>query len=150
MAEKPYMGKWISILYRIAHSFFFDKFFEKYGIGSGNFGYLMSLYREEGVTQDALTKKLNYDKATTTRALMRLESLGYIVRKNDFDDKRAYRVYLTDRGRALEPYVRKVLETWAGLITEGFTEEEKKTAYDLLQRMANHAISTKEKKLTLD
>ena len=85
------MGKWISVLYRIGHSFFFDELFEKYGIGSGNFGYLMCLYREDGVLQDSLTKKLNVDKATTTRALIKLESLGYISRMSDPDDKRAYR-----------------------------------------------------------
>lgn len=149
MARKPYIGKWISVLYRIGHSFFFDEFFEKYGIGSGHFGYLMNLYREEGVSQDTLSRNLNVDKATTTRAVMKLESLGYIQRIPDPDDKRAYRVYLTERGRDIEPYVRKVLKNWAELITEGFNDEEKKIAYALLKRMAENAILLKEQKLTI-
>lgn len=141
--DRPYIGKFISVLYRTAQSFF-DKYFADLGIGSGHFSYLLFLYRQEGVSQDSMAKHFNVDKAATARAIARLEALGYIRRENDPRDRRAYLVYLTDRGRELEPQIRAVLKDWALLLTEDLSPEERDTAYQLLRKMAEKAVAAKE------
>lgn len=142
MRTGPYIGKWISCMYRISQTYF-DQMFEKFGIGSGHFSFLLCLYRQEGVTQEAISKKLYIDKATTARAMMKLESLGYVERHVDEEDRRANKVYLTEKGRAIEPEIRRCLKEWAEFVTEGLTEEEARQAYSLLERMALNAISRK-------
>jgi DNA-binding MarR family transcriptional regulator len=141
--DRPYVGKFISILYRTAQSFF-DKYFEELGISSGHFSYLLYLYRQEGVSQDVMAKYLNVDKANTARAMAKLETLGYIRRVEDPVDRRANLVYLTEQGRVLEPKIRAVLKEWALLITEDLNEEERELARSLLKRMAEKAIAAKE------
>lgn len=141
--DRPYIGKFISVLYRTAQSFF-DKNFKESGIGSGHFSYLLYLYRQEGVSQDVMAKHFNVDKATTARAMAKLEAIGYIRRAEDPSDRRAYLVYLTDQGRALEPAIRAVLKEWALLITEDLSQEERDVVYRLLKRMAEKAIAAKE------
>ncbi|WP_269849843.1 helix-turn-helix domain-containing protein [Methanosarcina horonobensis] len=40
---------------------------EPYGIGSGQFPFLMRLYREDGINQESLSDYLKIDKGTTAR-----------------------------------------------------------------------------------
>ena len=142
MAGKPYIGKWIACIYRIGQSFF-DQYFDEYGIGLGHYSCLLCLFRGDGITQEAISKFTNTDKATTTRSITKLEALGYVTRHVDLDDRRAYNVYLTKKGRDIEPEVRQILRKWADLITDGFTPAEKENAYQLVERMALNAIDVK-------
>lgn len=142
MAEKSYIGKWIACLYRIGQSFF-DQYFDEYGIGLGHYSCLLCLFRGDGITQDGISKFTNSDKATTTRSITRLEELGYVERRIDVDDRRAYNIFLTEKGREIEPKVRQILKKWTELITDGFTPAETENAYDLIERMALNAIGLK-------
>ena len=137
------MGKWISILYRTGQAYF-DKSFADYGIGNKHYRYLLFLYRQEGVTQDIMSKYFYVDKATTARAILALEEQGYIYRQVDLKDKRANKVFLTAKGRAMEPVIRAVLDDWADLMTSNLTPAERSTAYNLLQKMACNAADVKE------
>ena len=142
MAEKPYIGKWISCIYRIGQSFF-DQYFDEYGIGLGHYSCLLCLFRGDGITQDAISKFTHTDKATTTRSITKLLALGYVTRHVNLNDRRAYKVYLTEKGRQIEPEVRQILRKWADLITNGFTPAETEKAYVLVERMALNAINLK-------
>lgn len=143
LVEKPYIGKWISCIFRIGQVFL-DKCFSRYSIGSGHYAYLLFLYRHDNVTPDMISKYLNVDKGNTTRAIAKLESLGYVRREVVPQDRRSYRVLLTDSGRGLEPEIRQDLRHWGEMITHGFTAEEKQLAYSLLERMADNAIEFRE------
>lgn len=143
MAEKPYIGKWISCLYRIGQSFF-DQYFDEYGIGLGHYSCLLCLFHGDGITQDAISKFTNTDKATTARSIAKLETLGYIERHVDNKDRRAYKVHLTKKGWEIEPEIKEILKKWADLLTDGFTPVETKYAYELIERMSLNAIDIKE------
>jgi DNA-binding MarR family transcriptional regulator len=142
MAEGPYIGKWVSMLYR-AGQVYLDRRTEGSGIAGAYIPFLLCLYRQDGVTQDAISTYLNVDKATTARAIAALEGLGHVFRERDLADKRAYKVFLTESGRLLEPNLRAELQNWSGIVTENFTDKEQEVAYQLLQRMATNAVAAK-------
>jgi DNA-binding MarR family transcriptional regulator len=142
MNNKPYIGKWIATLCRIGRSYF-DHCASQYGISSSHIFFLLCLYRQQGMSQDAISKCLNIDKGTAARISATLESLGYVTREEDLKDKRAYRVYLTEKGINLEPSIRLILKNWADIMIADFNDEEKKIVYQLLQRMMNKAIAAK-------
>lgn len=71
------------------------------GMGAGRFSYLFMLYINEGVTQQEIAYRLQADKAAVARTLVQLEIQGYVVRRDDPNDGRVTRVYLTDKSRAL-------------------------------------------------
>ena len=114
---------------------YLQKELEPYGIGSGQYHFLLVLYQMDGCSQEELTQKVLVDKATTTRALSKLESLGYITRVRDPVDGRRYIVNLTEKGWELRPKIREVLDRWTSTILEGFTSHEKEQLLDLLERM---------------
>ena len=109
------------------------------GIGPGQFPFLMTLYRGDGRTQEGLTRVVNVDKATTTRALKKLAKEGYVKKERDPDDKRAYRVYLTDKARKIRPKLRSTLRKWTHLLTQDLSKEEEETLRKLLDKMVVNA-----------
>jgi DNA-binding MarR family transcriptional regulator len=128
------LGRYISILYRSGKMYINNKF-EKYNIGNGQYLFLLSLSHNEGVTQEEMSCKLFIDKGTTAKAIKRLEDEGYVKRSVDDKDKRAYKVYLTEEGRKVTAEISEVIHDWNDILTSGFTEEEKRIALILLQRM---------------
>ena len=81
-------GKYISQIYRKGRASI-SKGLEQYDIGSGQMMFLLQLYKQDGISQEELTEKLNIDKGTTARSIKKLEKEGFIIRVKDEHDKRA-------------------------------------------------------------
>lgn len=62
------------------------------------------IYENEGCNAAHIAEKMNIDKSYLSRIISSHEKSGYVARKPSSTDKRAYDLYLTDkgRGRALE------------------------------------------------
>jgi DNA-binding MarR family transcriptional regulator len=138
METQESLGRLISCLYRYTHMYLSHEL-EQYNIGSGQFSFLMALYREDGVHQEDLAQSIKIDKATCTRAVKKLVKEGYITRKRDPEDKRAYRIFLTEKGKTMEPVLKHISETWKTILLTGFTEEEKGLVMDFLKRIVQNA-----------
>ncbi len=106
------LGRLVAILHR-NNQMYLNAHLKEHGITSAEVGILMSLYREEGRTQEELSQWLHIDKAATTRTVHTLEEKGIIVRKHDERDRRCNRIYLTEKGKALEPSVVPVVRGWS-------------------------------------
>ena len=89
--------------------FFITKEISKFGIGSGQVMFLMELYKKDGISQEELSEVLNIDKATTCRAIKKLEEAEFLTRVKDKNDKRAYKLYLTQKSKDMEESIRDVL-----------------------------------------
>ena len=92
------------------------------GLYAGQEMILFQLWNEEGLTPSRLAQQMGVEPPTMTQMLQRMERAGFILRRQDNEDARVSRVYLTEQGRALEQPVQQVwhqLEerTVAGLST---------------------------------
>ncbi|MCQ1536624.1 MarR family transcriptional regulator [Methanosarcina sp. KYL-1] len=123
----------IAHIYR-SHLAYMVKELEPYGIGSGQFDFLMVLYRRDGISQETLAKALKVSKATSTRAVQSLEKEGYVYRQVDEDDRRAYKVYLTEKGKEMRGVVLEKLVAFVDTLLSDFTSEEKEDFRQLLQK----------------
>lgn len=68
---------------------------------------LSALWQEDGISQAELVARLGVEPPTVSKALQRLERVGYVRREPGRG--RSRRVYLTEAGRALR---RPVLQAW--------------------------------------
>ena len=105
------------------------------GLHVGQEMVLLELWREDGLKGGELAARLRVEPPTVTRMLQRLESCGLVQRRRDPDDARGVRVYLTERGRALEG---PVTERWSEVekkAFEGMGEEEKVLLRGLLAQV---------------
>jgi DNA-binding MarR family transcriptional regulator len=128
------LGGFISYIFRSTQTYL-AKRLEPYNIGSGQFPFLMALYNNDGVNQEALARERRFDKATITRAIGRLEEEGYVRRVRDEADRRAYRLYLTEQGRAVEPAMRAIATDWCDVVLAGFDDEDRRQVMELIRRM---------------
>ena len=62
---------------------------------------LVNLYRFEGISQRELARKLLVGRSNMSMLLPQMEKRGLVERRDDPQDKRALRLYLTEDGRAL-------------------------------------------------
>lgn len=135
--ESESIGKYISILYRQAQSYI-THHLKSYNIGSGQYIFLLALYRHDGINQEELSQELLIDKATTARALSKLEKAGYVTRSRDPEDKRAYRIFLTDRAWEVKPVICRTVQAWSSLLGADLSEEEKIHIGVILKKMVNN------------
>ncbi|MXR68510.1 MarR family winged helix-turn-helix transcriptional regulator [Shewanella insulae] len=63
---------------------------------------LFALWQEEGITQTELSKRCDVANYTMTRLLDQLQVQGYITRYQEADNRRAFKILLTDSAKALE------------------------------------------------
>jgi DNA-binding MarR family transcriptional regulator len=64
-------------------------------------GVLLSLWREDGLRGVELGRRAGLEPSTMTGILDRMERDDLVARRPDPDDRRAHRIHLTGRGRAL-------------------------------------------------
>ena len=108
------------------------------GLYTGQEMVLFHLWEEEGLTPSGLADRLCVGAPTITKSLKRLEQAGWVERRQDDEDARVFRVYLTAAGRALEAPVREI---WADLeraTTQGFSEAEKRLLRRFLDQMSDN------------
>ena len=79
------------------------------------------------------------DKAITTKSIKSLEKKGFLIRKMCEKDKRAKKLYLTDKGRTDKEQIFLLLEKWVDFITEGIDKETQNIVFKELQFMAERA-----------
>ena len=91
----------------------------------GQIPILMAIKSNDGCTQKELSNLFRYRPASISDSLKRLEKAGHILRKQDENDLRITRVYITDKGLQL---LKRALDTYnsmEGVCYTGFTQEEK-------------------------
>ena len=134
--------QYISILYRNGQSYF-TKRLGSLNIGSGQYVFLMTLYRKGGISQEELSSYLKIDKGTTAKAIRKLEDEGYLVRNIDLKDKRAYKIFLTPKALDVIPTIQVATKDWENIITSGLSEEESLWVEQILHKMAHNAYYIK-------
>jgi DNA-binding MarR family transcriptional regulator len=95
-----------------AHRQLAEESLNKLGVHIGQEMILFQLWIEEGIPQSQLAACMEVEPPTATKMLQRMERTGLIERKPDPEDARVSRVFLTERGRALE---QPVLDVWRQL-----------------------------------
>ena len=128
------VGKYISVIHRTGSSFL-SKEFSKFNIGSGQYMYLIHLYKNDGLSQEELTEILNIDKGTTAKSIKKLETEGFVMRVKDKNDKRINRVYLTPKALEIKDEFLSSINAWENTLTSNLSYAEKEQALTLLKKI---------------
>ena len=107
------------------------------GLSPGQPKILETLKQLEGCTQKELAKACDVEPATITSILPTMEKNDLIKRETILYEagKRALSVRLTDKGKAMEEEVARIMDEVEELSFKGFTSEEKSTFFSLLDRV---------------
>ena len=133
----PFMRQ-ISITYRCAMRFR-ERELADTGLAGCQTPYLTQLYREPGISQEELARRLNVNKSSVTRQLAALEDSGYVRREPSATDKRILLVYPTEKANQLKSRLFACYHNWSHYLTQDFTDEEQALLSDLMTRIAARA-----------
>lgn len=126
-------------IYRNTQSYL-DRALKKYDLSSGSFRYLFILEKNEGICQNRISEQIGNDKAMSARIIAKLIKLGYVVRKEDKNDSRAYKLYLTEKAKQVIPKIREEIALLIDMLTQDLTEEEKQSTLTSLSKILNRAL----------
>ena len=73
---------------------------------------LMRVFSFEGISQEDLSAALCLDKAVVTRTITLLEEKEMVCREKDVRDRRKKRIYPTEKAKAEQEYLEKILASW--------------------------------------
>ncbi|MDA8442857.1 MAG: MarR family transcriptional regulator [Peptococcaceae bacterium] len=128
------------MLYRCGQ-IFLGRELRSYSLGSGQYPFLLALYKNDGISQEELSDYLKIDKATTAKAIKKLADEGFVTRRTDNRDKRAYKLCLTDKALLLKPAMHAVASSWEQLLYTGLTAQERVQAEQLLGKMSGNTAN---------
>src|SRR6185369_13805919 len=96
---------------------------------------LAFLWQADGLSQAELSNKSQIDRTTMGGIVDRLEKEGLVERRPHPDDRRAYQVFLTKRGKALEYQLTDMAGRVLRKVTSPLTEQEHETLIRLLTKI---------------
>jgi MarR family transcriptional regulator for hemolysin len=119
----------------------FDRRLQSLGLTQAQWRAIVHLSRSEGMTQIALADSLDVQAITIARLIDRMESAGWVQRRNHPLDRRAVQLYLTPRCQPiLAEMERRASETFDEALT-GLPAATQKHVVDALQRMKQNLVA---------
>ncbi len=109
------------------------------GLRLGQYQVLSILWEEDGLTPRELSNRLSVEMPTVTRTVQRMVRDGLVQREDHPSDARSVYIRLTEKGNALRPMIRQLLDRETARILQGFSEEDRLQFVSLLERMLNNA-----------
>jgi len=98
--------------------------FTRHGVHEGQQYVLRCLWQEDGLSPGEVARRLNLATPTVTRATTRMAAAGLLRREPHPRDRRMIRLWLTDRGHALEKDIDAEVSRIARRALATFTDDE--------------------------
>jgi DNA-binding MarR family transcriptional regulator len=122
----------------------------RHGVSSGQWRFLRVLWREEGLTQRELSRRVGMREPTTVIALKSLERSGFVKRQKSIEDRRKVHVFLTDEAKALEPVLLPAVAEVNRIALEGLTKAEVEVLRKALTQVARNLAAAVNEDLPTD
>ena len=93
-------------------------------VGTAEIDLIHALRHNPGCTQAALAEILHADKAAIARRTKNLESKGFLVRRDDPNDRRSRLLYPTEKAEAMKGSKAQIESSFYEYLTSVLTEDE--------------------------
>ena len=112
--------------------------FKEYDLTKGQYLYLVRIYENPGIIQEKLAEMIKVDRTTAARAIKKLEINGFIEKKDDQENKKIKKLFPTEKGKNVYPFIKRENDYSNSVALEGFSDNEMDTIFNLLQRVRNN------------
>ena len=109
--------------------------FKEFDLTKGQYLYLVRICENPGIIQEKLAEMIKVDRTTAARAIQKLEMNGFIEKKEDEHNKKIKKLFPTDKGNEVYPFIKREHDHSNSVALAGFSEKEAETIYHLLQRV---------------
>ena len=109
---------------------------------------LLSIDPEDGTPSTSLGPKMGMEATSLSRILKTMEEKGLIIRKKNPSDGRSVLIYLTDFGKEMRDYSKRVVLRFDEAVKENVSDKDLKTfievANTILELISEKKIYTEE------
>jgi MarR family transcriptional regulator for hemolysin len=112
-----------------------DRRAKAHGMTRAQWGVLLWLEREPGLSQRELAEMLEVEPITVARLVDRLERTGMVERRADSADRRFWRLHLTDAARPILAEIHVHRDVMGQSLTAGMSQDAKRRLVDSLVHM---------------
>lgn len=109
--------------------------FKEYDLTKGQYLYLVRICENPGIIQEKLAEMIKVDRTTASRAIKKLVINGFIEKKEDHHNKKIKKLFPTEKGNNVYPFIKRENNYSNNVALEGFSEREVETIFNLLQRV---------------
>jgi len=109
--------------------------FKEYDLTKGQYLYLVRICENPGIIQEKLSEMIKVDRTTVARAIKKLEMNGFIEKKEDLQNKKIKKLFPTEHGRHVFPFLKNENELSNKVALEGLSEKEIEILLNLLKQV---------------
>ena len=120
----------------------FDERAQNLGLTRAQWRVLVHLGGREGLNQSSLADILELDTVTLGRHIDRLERDGWLERRSDPTDRRAWRLYLTEASRPTLGKMETVAAATIAIALKDIDEDERARFMNLLLQIKSNLADT--------
>jgi len=113
----------------------FDRRAVKFGLTRAQWRATKVLYHREGLRQTELAEFLEMEPIAVGRVIDRLQAAGFVERRSDPKDRRAWRLYVTEQARDVVGDMERIAHGLRRDATVGIAHAEMEQAMAVLNRI---------------
>ena len=103
--------------------------FKEYDLTKGQYLYIVRICENPGIIQEKLAEMIKVDRTTAARAIKKLEINGFIEKKDDEHNKKIKKLFPTEKGKNVYPFIKRENDYSNIVALEGFSESEAETIF---------------------
>lgn len=113
----------------------FDRRAVKFGLTRAQWRATKMLYHREGLRQNELAEFLEMEPIAVGRVIDRLQAAGFVERRPDPKDRRAWRLYVTDQAKVIVGDMEVIARELRRDATRGIDHDELKHALAVINQI---------------
>ena len=113
----------------------FDRRAVKFGLTRAQWRATKMLYHREGLRQNELAEFLEMEPIAVGRVIDRLQAAGFVERRADPKDRRAWRLYVTDQAKVIVGDMEVIARQLRRDATRGIDHDELKKALAVINQI---------------
>lgn len=131
------LGRYISIFDRLM-KMYYDRGLSEFEIGWGQQFYVEYLYDHPGASPQEMAECIRVDKATLTKMIRKLASVGYIRVVGDEKDRRVKHLYLTEKAIPVAKQIKRIHAEFYDVLSAGISPGDLEATEQALQKMVDN------------
>lgn len=96
------------------------------------------LWRRDGISQKEICEFTGKSKSNITRTLDKLAKREWVYRQTDPEDRRSFKIFLTDEGKNLKEELFPIMDEILNIAFSDFNREEFIKFHDLLDKITKN------------
>ena len=113
----------------------------EYGISGGQWRVIGALAVKTGLTQKEIADMVSLDSSTLVPIIDKLEQGGFVIRKQDLEDRRNNRIFLTEKSESVIDSIVDAILNLRKFVYKGVSEGDMVISKKVLRKITENAES---------